>query len=67
MTIVRESRYISIDICTSVRDTLAYEYAGGKSSPPPVAVDGPGTAEAGPSVEYIAEENVNILGHIHLG
>jgi len=38
---------------------LAYEYAGGKSSPPPVAVDGPETAEAGAPVEYVAEENVS--------
>lgn len=45
---------------TSTGIQLAYEYAGGKSSPLPVAVDGPDTAEAGPAlVEYIAEENVS--------
>ena len=38
---------------------LAYEYAGGKSSPLPVAVDGPDTAETGALVEYVAEENVS--------
>lgn len=36
-----------------------YEYAGGKSTPPLVDVDGPGTAEAGALAEYIAGENVS--------
>lgn len=38
---------------------LAYEYAGGKSSPPPVAVDGPDVAETDAFVEYVAGENVS--------
>lgn len=38
---------------------IAYEYAGGKSSPPPVAVDGPDAAETGASVEYVAEKHMS--------
>lgn len=38
---------------------IAYEYAGGRSSPPPVAVDGPDAAETGASVEYVAEKRMS--------
>ena len=42
---------------------LAYEYAGGRSDPPPVAVVGPDSAEAGSPLEYSAEGNMsNIQG-----
>lgn len=39
---------------------LVYEYAGGGSSAPSVAVDGPGMAEGGSLVEYVAKEDVSI-------
>ena len=38
---------------------LAYEYAGGRSDPPPVTVDGPDTAEAGSPLEYSAEGSMS--------
>ena len=56
-----ESRGITLSIGNCYTNTgiwLDYEYAGGKSSPPPVAVDGPDTAETGASVEYVAEGNM---------
>jgi len=38
---------------------LAYEYAGGRSDPPPVAVDGPGAAESRVSEEYVGNPSSN--------
>jgi len=38
---------------------LAYEYAGGKSSPLPVAVDGPDVAETDAFVEYVGNPSSN--------
>ena len=45
-------RRVSADIGTLIHSD--YEYAGGKSSPIPVAVDGPGIAGGGLLAEYVA-------------